>query len=245
MSPRVCRGCGGEVSAAARFCPGCGASLAATRRTLDAAIRSRTTRAHRAGLAIAVVLVGVLLSVIAGSVGGAADELRGVLVGLSGMLACGAGAVALLGRGALRAATPIAAGPVDLLLAVPAGLAAFTVGAIYTRLLLAVLPGDAGEPAISRVAVLAAVIYAPLVEEWLCRGVLWEASSRTASARTTLFLTSGVFALLHGLEGGALSLPHRFVYGLLFGLLRARSDSILPGILAHAILNLLAVMLLT
>jgi hypothetical protein len=83
-------------------------------------------------------------------------------------------------------------------------------------------------------------VLAPLLEEWLCRGVLWAACRRALSEGGAIFATAAVFGVLHGLQGH-LAIPHRFVFGLALGWLRARSGSLVPGVLAHALNNLLAV----
>ncbi len=47
--------------------------------------------------------------------------------------------------------------------------------------------------------------------------------------------------MMHGLGGGwVLEFPHRFVSGLIFGWLRLRSGSLLPGMLAHFLHNALS-----
>ena len=79
-------------------------------------------------------------------------------------------------------------------------------------------------------------------EEGRCRGVLFVACSRVVGPRATLLLTTALFALLHGLQGHVLAVPHRFVAGLAFGWLRARAGALVPGIAAHALHNALAVL---
>ncbi len=89
---------------------------------------------------------------------------------------------------------------------------------------------------------LAMVLFPVLSEEWLDRGVLWAALRRVTGVRATVLCTAILFALMHGLNGGGiLEVPHRFVVGLGLGWLRLRSGSLLPGILAHALLNTLAI----
>ena len=76
-----------------------------------------------------------------------------------------------------------------------------------------------------------------MTEELLDRGVLWEASRRILSPGRTLLLTAALFTIGHGLQGGYLVYPHRFVAGLVFGWLRLRSGSVLPPIAAHLTCN--------
>ena len=74
--------------------------------------------------------------------------------------------------------------------------------------------------------------------------MLWEATRRAAGSRTALVATSVLFAFLHGPGSGTLGLPHRLVAGGVFGWLRLRSGSLLPGVLAHAVNNAIALALL-
>jgi membrane protease YdiL (CAAX protease family) len=82
-----------------------------------------------------------------------------------------------------------------------------------------------------------------LGEEWLCRGVLWEAARRALGAAGTIALTATLFGFLHALNGGLLlEVPHRLAFGLLLGWLRWRSGSLGPCVLAHLVHNGLAIL---
>lgn len=84
-----------------------------------------------------------------------------------------------------------------------------------------------------------------LCEEWLCRGVLWTAVRRGAGTTATILVTATLFALLHRTGSRAdEAVPLQFVGGLLLGWLRARTGSLLPGILSHAAFNAAVVWLL-
>lgn len=92
---------------------------------------------------------------------------------------------------------------------------------------------------------IAAAIAAPLVEEWLFRGVLWDAIRVRSTALVALLLTSTLFAVWHWVSirepswtgsGGTPILMH-FAFGALMGLLRWRFDSIGLGIALHALYN--------
>ena len=77
-----------------------------------------------------------------------------------------------------------------------------------------------------------------LIEEWMYRGVLWNALRPIAGRSITIVSTAVLFAFLHGLNGGfILELPPRFVMGLLLGWLRARTGSLWPCVLAHFLHN--------
>ena len=80
--------------------------------------------------------------------------------------------------------------------------------------------------------------------QWLCRGVLWEASRPVLSPLATIGLTAGLFAFLHMSNGlGWLEIPHRFALGLILGWLRWRTGSLVPCFLAHFVNNSIAVAL--
>lgn len=82
----------------------------------------------------------------------------------------------------------------------------------------------------------AAVILAPLTEEFICRGVLLRVFRRYGDIFAVV-ASSLVWALLHGnfVQG----IPV-FILGLFFGMLALRSGSILPTFLIHAFNNSLA-----
>ena len=59
-----------------------------------------------------------------------------------------------------------------------------------------------------------------------------------------LVITAALFALLHGLGGASrFEMPHRFAAGVLFGVLRLRSGSLVPGMIGHAVNNALAIVI--
>ena len=100
-------------------------------------------------------------------------------------------------------------------------------------------PEVVGEVALP-VALLLGCVLPALVEEWICRGVLFVALLRVTSVRNTIVVSALLFALMHGLEAYLVSVPHRFVAGLVFGYLRARTGSLVPCVIAHFVNNLLA-----
>lgn len=158
----------------------------------------------------------------------------------SALLAC-----ALLGHGALRASFANGARPLDLALAVVVGVAGFGVTLGWIAWLGSFTGFEATEleEPLTPLVILAAVVGAPLVEEWTDRGVLWRALEPLTSTAGLIVTSAMLFALMHGLNGGfVLELPHRFAVGLGFGWLRARSRSLLPGIIAHAVHNGIAVL---
>lgn len=92
-----------------------------------------------------------------------------------------------------------------------------------------------------------AVIVAPLVEESIFRGFLWRGWEASLGAKWTLILTALVFSAYHIIRvvdmetdvlNAGIILTEDFVIGLVFGWLRWRSASLLPGIVAHITYNI-------
>lgn len=83
-------------------------------------------------------------------------------------------------------------------------------------------------------------VFMALVEEIFFRGYLWEALAGKLPVLATILTTAVLFSLAHVVTGGPLGME-RLLPGLLLGLvigaLRARSGSVLPGMLLHAVHN--------
>ncbi len=86
--------------------------------------------------------------------------------------------------------------------------------------------------------VFAAVVIAPVVEEIFFRGFLFTGLKKRFSWTKAMFISSGLFALLHLRP---LAIPPIFILGLVFAYLYQRSGSIWPAILIHGLVNGLAV----
>jgi len=91
--------------------------------------------------------------------------------------------------------------------------------------------------------VLIVVSLGPMVEELLFRGVLLSTLLQRWGAGWAVAISSLMFALVHlpGLQWQWFGLPDLLLLALLLAWLRLRSRSIWPGVLAHGINNLLAV----
>ncbi|OOG40730.1 CPBP family intramembrane glutamic endopeptidase [Rhodanobacter sp. C05] len=91
--------------------------------------------------------------------------------------------------------------------------------------------------------VLVVVSLGPMVEELLFRGVLLSTLLQRWGAGWAVVASSLMFALAHlpGLQWQWFGLPDLLLLALLLAWLRLRSGSIWPGVLAHGINNLLAV----
>ena len=85
---------------------------------------------------------------------------------------------------------------------------------------------------------IAGCLLAGIFEEWYCRGVLWEIVASRATPFATLFATSVMFALLHGVgRPGLFGVAPQLVAGILLGLLRLKTGSWVPGVVVHAASN--------
>jgi uncharacterized protein len=77
-------------------------------------------------------------------------------------------------------------------------------------------------------------IVAPIVEELFFRGMLYPLLRRHLPAWFAIVVNAAIFAALHFI---LILLPMLFVMGLLLTFVRARTESILPSILIHALNN--------
>ena len=191
---------------------------------------------RRASLAIGLIFVGVVLSLVFGYL---LEDRIGITQGF--MVLFGVGSLGILGW---PSAARVLGGSSNLegwSLAVFGGGLALLLSSLYTSGLNAML-GASAEDHPMESGWWAVVLFAPLVEEWLMRGVAWVAMTRIGGPRSTILVTSALFALMHGLNGGAaLEYPHRFLDGLIFGWLRWKTGSLGPPVLAHMVLNAAAV----
>ena len=76
-------------------------------------------------------------------------------------------------------------------------------------------------------------IIPPLVEEFLFRGIVL-GKLRNFGDAFALFLTSMLFALMHG---NIIQIPFTFIVGLSLAFITIKSDSIVPAIVVHFIIN--------
>jgi uncharacterized protein len=81
------------------------------------------------------------------------------------------------------------------------------------------------------------VICAPVAEELLFRGALFGGLAKHVSIHTAAWLSAVVFSVIHGY--GLVSSLVVFVVGYVLARAYARTGSLLPGILAHAMSNVI------
>ncbi|MEZ4451420.1 MAG: CPBP family intramembrane glutamic endopeptidase [Nannocystaceae bacterium] len=74
-------------------------------------------------------------------------------------------------------------------------------------------------------------------EEYVWRGVLWEAIERVSGPRLALALTALSFGLAHyrGFPSGAVGVGLATIYGLMMGLVRLRAGGLLAPWIAHIV----------
>jgi membrane protease YdiL (CAAX protease family) len=230
-----CAQCAALMNVDASFCPRCGKATPEKLKVEHQRVRTGLLEKEQAAKAIPLVFLGVLFALIYSAPGDVVHQNAVFLV--VGLLA-----LKLLGKSAWRKSlaggTTLGYLGLGLLAAVPS----FLISYLYVSALPRGEPGDGSATvAFSWTMLVAFCVLPSLMEEWLCRGVLWEAVRRMASPGNTILLTSILFAMMHGLGGGwTLEFPHRFVAGLIFGWLRLKSGSLLPGMLAHFVHNTLA-----
>ena len=243
---RSCRKCRAALSRRARYCARCGEPTRRQRRKLRDEWQRLRSAQTRPAWAVAWVFVGTLLVLVGSSALESGAELS-VAVGLVGVGLIGC---LLLGAGELRRSLGGPASLAQLGQGVLFGLISFAVAWCYVEAIAAIGSWgmedlDLGDLEFEAPPWWAVVLAAPILEEWLDRGVAWRAVQRVARRpRTVLLTTSALFAVSHGLNGSFwFEIPHRFVAGVLFGVLRHRTGSLLPSIAAHMSLNGTAVLL--
>lgn len=233
-----CVACGGPLPPVASFCPACGVPARRRRSSLAAA-----NDARRATRAIALLYGGALLSLVT-LANVHASEAVTLLLWIGAEVALGVGALALLGRGSLVKSVAGAASLRQNGLGVVIGITTFALSYGFVAALSAWFGYEPRTEVPAMIDWLLVAAAAPLLEEWLCRGVLWQALLPFSTARARIPAAAALFGLLHCL-GGLLGFPHRFVSGLAYGWLRERSGSLLPPIVAHATHNLLVLLIAT
>ncbi|WGW11348.1 type II CAAX endopeptidase family protein [Saxibacter everestensis] len=94
-----------------------------------------------------------------------------------------------------------------------------------------------GGPLLLVLSIFALVVLTPIGEEFLFRGVIFTGLARYAPWVATLG-SAAIFAIMHGIN---VVLPAAFIVGILAAELRRRSGSVWPGVVVHAVNNLIGV----
>ncbi len=248
---RLCPKCRAELSPTAQFCRICGAPSPQLLQYKAKEIIGDRRADSRATWAIAIIFAGTLVGLIISTTLPLASGYSWGRLAFSVALDLGFGLGAawlLRGRVAIDCLLLPSRGK-DFFLAILLAAISFSFSIAYVGVINRFASGGAGSeviPAHSRlVFVVLVVIQAPLIEEWLCRGIMWQAMRQVAGPTLTILSTAMLFAFLHILGGGGfLELPHRFVAGIAFGILRWKTNSLWPSIFAHFLNNLAAVILM-
>lgn len=116
-----------------------------------------------------------------------------------------------------------------------------------THLMLLYFPADENEHLMLTrmlnggvVSIISICLIAPLIEEMLFRGIILRSFLENYSVRSSILLSSLLFALLHMT---VTQLPVAFIMGCLLGWLYARTKCLWPSIMAHFFYNSFAVLL--
>ena len=238
--------CGASLSRTAKFCGECGRQTPRATREWQQQTRAEDRRRDRGFLALGLVYASVLLTLLFGSDLDASQTVTELAVYAidiaTGLVAC-----SLIGFASLRHSFgrwPEV--PNDFLLAAALPVISLPIAFGYIALVHAALDlGEASAMPASRslaAQILFWAVMPALVEEWLCRGVLWQAIRPATNRNIAILSTALPFAFMHVLGGTfILEVPHRFVMGLLLGWLRARTGSLWPCVLAHFLHNAIAI----
>ncbi len=168
----------------ARFCTQCGSATRSTRAALRKSWLGDQAQVRRAALALAWLFAGSVAGLLL--VGPVADR-HGLLQACADLAIIWFGA-RLLGRGWWRRSWGGAIGVRDVGLGVAAGCLGFVFAHFYVLALWKLQDVD-GSEALLFVSPLALVVFAPLFEEWVFRGLAWEAARRIGGDRLALWLT--------------------------------------------------------
>ncbi|MBE3069892.1 MAG: CPBP family intramembrane metalloprotease [Planctomycetes bacterium] len=170
------------------------------------------------------------------------------LVGLAVVLAYGRRGLAAAGVRAGRVASGILHGLVTFATILPACVAALVVSISAMQLLRAPVSSHPlitvlrEAPAVWMMVagVVQAVVLAPLVEEFMYRGVLLGSLVRPVGVVGALVGSSAVFAMVH-LPTEPQAVPPLFILGMALGYAAYRTRSLVAPVLAHALFNALMI----
>ncbi len=95
---------------------------------------------------------------------------------------------------------------------------------------------------VDTLAIIASVLLAPFGEEFICRGVIYHYAKKTVSdlenRKLAFWIANSIQAIMFGvLHGNIIQGTYAFLMGLALGYLRERYNSLLPGMLAHMLIN--------
>lgn len=145
---------------------------------------------------------------------------------------------------------PVKTKPKYYLLAVILTIGCLGIGVIASGVFVAILeffgytPSESSLPDFTGIKIIPAIISVAIVpaifEELMFRGVILRSAEKSMGGVRAIFVTGFCFALMHGSPQQTV---HQFLLGCGIAFLTLRSGSILPGMVAHFLNNLIALLL--
>ena len=86
--------------------------------------------------------------------------------------------------------------------------------------------------------ILTLLIASPIVEEYICRGVLFEELGKKFSVGNTIILSAVIFGVLHIIAGGIVLALGATLMGLIFGFIYLKTKSLAVAVISHSCANL-------
>lgn len=86
--------------------------------------------------------------------------------------------------------------------------------------------------------ILSVFIVAPIVEEFVFRALIITKLHKEISTAISIIISAILFALIHFMAGGIITVVHAFLGGLIFALAYVKTKSLFPAIVAHIFGNI-------
>ena len=86
--------------------------------------------------------------------------------------------------------------------------------------------------------ILSIFIVAPIVEEFVFRALIMTKLRKEISTAISIIISAILFALIHFMAGGIITVVHAFLGGLIFALAYVKTKSLFPAIAAHIFGNI-------
>lgn len=86
--------------------------------------------------------------------------------------------------------------------------------------------------------VLSVFIIAPIVEEFVFRALIMTKLRKEFNVTTSIIFSAILFALIHIMAGGIVTVVHAFLGGMIFSLAYIKTNSLFPAIIAHIFGNI-------
>lgn len=86
--------------------------------------------------------------------------------------------------------------------------------------------------------ILSVFIVAPIVEEFVFRALIMTKLRNEVSKAISIIISAILFALIHFMAGGIITVAHAFLGGLIFALAYVKTKSLFPAIVAHIFGNI-------